>query len=162
MTLHLLNKQNNHPTKKFFPQKLTYLILSVRQWTCKNGHRLDRDENAAENIPSEGLRINNIVRNWRLHGWRLKLDFFRQAQVGEPRSLFVFSKWVVHFKMNTKKVILQIRRTTFCSNFGEFSSANSSTYFDRSCLSCVNYASTLCDEYASYFTATCSPATKRG
>lgn len=33
------------------------LNLSVREWTCKNGHRLDRDENAAKNILNEGLKI---------------------------------------------------------------------------------------------------------
>jgi len=33
------------------------LNLSVREWTCKNGHHLDRDENAAKNILNEGLKI---------------------------------------------------------------------------------------------------------
>lgn len=33
------------------------LNLSVREWTCKNGHQLDRDENAAKNILNEGLKI---------------------------------------------------------------------------------------------------------
>ena len=33
------------------------LNLSVREWTCKNGHVLDRDENAAKNILKEGLKI---------------------------------------------------------------------------------------------------------
>ena len=31
--------------------------LSIREWTCKNGHHLDRDENAARNILNEGLKI---------------------------------------------------------------------------------------------------------
>jgi putative transposase len=35
------------------------LNLSVREWTCKNGHHLDRDENAAKNILREGLKILN-------------------------------------------------------------------------------------------------------
>jgi putative transposase len=33
------------------------LNLSDREWTCKNGHVLDRDENAAKNILKEGLKI---------------------------------------------------------------------------------------------------------
>ena len=33
------------------------LNLSERQWTCPNGHRLDRDINASKNILDEGLRI---------------------------------------------------------------------------------------------------------
>ena len=33
------------------------LNLSIREWTCKNGHTLDRDLNAAKNILSEGLKI---------------------------------------------------------------------------------------------------------
>jgi putative transposase len=35
------------------------LNLSVREWTCKNGHVLDRDLNAAKNILKEGLKILN-------------------------------------------------------------------------------------------------------
>lgn len=35
------------------------LNLSVREWTCKNGHILDRDLNAAKNILKEGLKILN-------------------------------------------------------------------------------------------------------
>jgi len=33
------------------------LNLSMREWTCKNGHVLDRDLNAAKNILNEGLKI---------------------------------------------------------------------------------------------------------
>jgi putative transposase len=33
------------------------LNLSDREWTCHNGHRLDRDLNAAQNILKEGLNI---------------------------------------------------------------------------------------------------------
>ena len=33
------------------------LNLSIREWTCKNGHVLDRDHNAAKNILREGLKI---------------------------------------------------------------------------------------------------------
>ena len=36
---------------------LSYLNLSIREWTCKNGHVLDRDLNAAKNILKEGLKI---------------------------------------------------------------------------------------------------------
>ena len=32
------------------------LNISVRGWTCKNGHHLDRDENAAINILNEGIK----------------------------------------------------------------------------------------------------------
>lgn len=51
---------------RFFPSSKTCnecgwinqdLNLSVREWTCKNGHQLDRDENAAKNILKEGLKI---------------------------------------------------------------------------------------------------------
>jgi putative transposase len=35
------------------------LNLSIREWTCKNGHVLDRDLNAAKNILREGLKILN-------------------------------------------------------------------------------------------------------
>ena len=33
------------------------LNLSIREWTCKNGHKLDRDHNASLNILKEGLKI---------------------------------------------------------------------------------------------------------
>src|SRR5690606_23215788 len=70
------------------------LKLSVREWTCKNGHPLDMDENAAKNILNEGLKIKSSGTGE--DGWRLKSDFFPEAQVCETRSPFVFSKWVVH------------------------------------------------------------------
>lgn len=33
------------------------LNLSIREWTCENGHKLDRDLNASINILKEGLKI---------------------------------------------------------------------------------------------------------
>ena len=43
-----------HTTACFINQDLN---LSIREWTCKNGHVLDRDLNAAKNILKEGLKI---------------------------------------------------------------------------------------------------------
>lgn len=37
------------------------LNLSIREWTCKNGHVLDRDLNASKNILKEGLKILTSV-----------------------------------------------------------------------------------------------------
>lgn len=51
---------------RFFPSSKTCnecgwinqgLKLSDREWTCKNGHVLDRDLNASQNILKEGLKI---------------------------------------------------------------------------------------------------------
>ena len=51
---------------RFFPSSKTCnecgwinqnLKLSDREWTCKNGHKLDRDLNASQNILKEGLKI---------------------------------------------------------------------------------------------------------
>src|SRR5690606_30680896 len=51
---------------RFFPSSKTCnecgwinqdLNLSIREWTCNNGHKLDRDLNAAKNILKEGLKI---------------------------------------------------------------------------------------------------------
>ena len=51
---------------RFFPSSKTCnecgwinqdLNLSIREWTCKNGHKLDRDFNASLNILKEGLKI---------------------------------------------------------------------------------------------------------
>lgn len=51
---------------RFFPSSKTCcecgwinqdLNFSIREWTCKNGHILDRDLNAAKNILKEGLKI---------------------------------------------------------------------------------------------------------
>lgn len=51
---------------RFFPSSKTCnvcgwinqdLNLSIREWTCKNGHKLDRDFNASQNILKEGLKI---------------------------------------------------------------------------------------------------------
>lgn len=39
------------------------LKLSDRAWTCKNGHTLDRDENAAINIKNWGLRASALNAN---------------------------------------------------------------------------------------------------
>lgn len=50
---------------RFFPSSKTCnvcgwinqnLNLSIREWTCKNGHKLDRDWNASINILKEGLK----------------------------------------------------------------------------------------------------------
>ena len=51
---------------RFFPSSKTCnecgwinqdLNLSIREWTCVNGHKLDRDLNASQNILKEGLKI---------------------------------------------------------------------------------------------------------
>lgn len=51
---------------RFFPSSKTcnecgwinqYLNLSIREWTCKNGHKLQRDHNSSINILKEGLKI---------------------------------------------------------------------------------------------------------
>lgn len=51
---------------RFFPSSKTCnecgwinqdLNLSIREWTCKNGHKLDRDLNASQNILKKGLKI---------------------------------------------------------------------------------------------------------
>lgn len=51
---------------RFFPSSRTCnecgwinqdLNLSIREWTCVNGHKLDRDVNASLNILKEGLKI---------------------------------------------------------------------------------------------------------
>lgn len=51
---------------RFFPSSKTCnecgwinqdLNLSIREWTCVNGHKLDRDVNASLNILKEGLKI---------------------------------------------------------------------------------------------------------
>jgi putative transposase len=57
---------------RFFPSSKTCsgcgflmesLLLSVREWTCpKCGRVHDRDENAAENIRSQGLTLFNTAR----------------------------------------------------------------------------------------------------
>jgi putative transposase len=39
------------------------LNLSGREWTCKNGHKLDRDLNASQNILKEGLKIHRLGRS---------------------------------------------------------------------------------------------------
>ena len=65
---HRLSKRNTHRSKinRWYPSSKTCcecgwinqdLNLSIREWTCKNGHVLDRDINAAKNILKEGLKI---------------------------------------------------------------------------------------------------------
>jgi putative transposase len=39
------------------------LKLSDRNWTCSNGHELDRDVNAAINIKKFGLRVSTLQQN---------------------------------------------------------------------------------------------------
>jgi len=57
---------------RFFPSSKTChvcgyikqdLKISERQWTCQNGHLLDRDVNAAINILKEGQRIIGVERS---------------------------------------------------------------------------------------------------
>ncbi|EKF54771.1 transposase, IS605 OrfB family protein [Galbibacter marinus] len=58
---------------RFYPSSKTcsvcgwineHLNLSTRQWTCKNGHVLDRDHNARINILNEGLKIHRLGRSF--------------------------------------------------------------------------------------------------
>src|SRR5690606_14848921 len=57
---------------RFFPSSKTCnecgwihqdLNLSIREWTCANGHKLDRDLNASRNILKEGLKIHGPGRS---------------------------------------------------------------------------------------------------
>jgi putative transposase len=72
---------------RFFPSSKTCnscgwingsLTLKDRSWTCKCGLLVDRDLNAAKNILSEGLRLNNISVGTTDHG--------RGAQIRPDKS----------------------------------------------------------------------------
>ena len=63
---HFLNDKQIVKINRWYPSSKTCcecgwinqdLNLSIREWTCKNGHVLDRDLNAAKNILKEGLKI---------------------------------------------------------------------------------------------------------
>jgi len=60
------------------------LNLSDREWTCKNGHKLDRDLNAAKNILNEGLKIYR--RELAITKVERKLDVSNNAHSMKPEA----------------------------------------------------------------------------
>ena len=63
------------------------LNLSVREWTCRNGHHLDRDENAAKNILNEGLKIIGTELSDNTGGEEIRPEF--QAHSTKPEAQLV-------------------------------------------------------------------------
>lgn len=68
------------------------LSLSIREWTCKNRHHLDRDENAGINILKEALKIHRPGRS--VTKVENKSDYSGSTSV-ETRSPIIFSGWAV-------------------------------------------------------------------
>ena len=60
------------------------LNLSIREWTCKNGHKLDLDLNAAKNILNEGLKIYR--QELAITKVERKLDFGNKAHSMKPEA----------------------------------------------------------------------------
>ena len=78
---------------RFFPSSKTCnecgwinqdLNLSIREWTCANGHKLDRDLNASRNILKEGLKIPRLGRS--STKVESKSDFENKARSMKPEA----------------------------------------------------------------------------
>ena len=65
------------------------LNLSIREWTCKNGHVLDRDLNAAKNILKEGLKILNSAGTVENTGGAINKTSAKKHKAVKPESSFV-------------------------------------------------------------------------
>ena len=61
------------------------LNLSTREWTCNNGHKLDRDHNASINILNEGLKIYR--QGLPITTVEEKSDFGNKAYPTKPEAL---------------------------------------------------------------------------
>ena len=70
------------------------LNLSIREWTCKNGHKLDRYLNAAKNILNEGLKIYR--QELAITKVERKSDFGNKAHSMKPEAHRLWRGWVVH------------------------------------------------------------------